>query len=167
MRDSNIPFRFDDAAMVKDKAGIAHIQRTQPVGNHDGGASCHKALHGLHDQGFRLYINGTCGLIQNEQGRIFWESAAGWRDMTKHATRSSALHRHKIFRTFCTVYEITVHQAVVAELKAPSQQPQGGEAADALLALMATLPPVPSEAQSRVSEDIKGHLYPRPQDTTP
>jgi len=64
------------------------------------------------------------------------------------------------------IYEITVHQAVVAELKAPAHQPQGGDAAHALLALMEALPP-PSQAQGRVSEEVKARLYPRPQDTTP
>jgi antitoxin (DNA-binding transcriptional repressor) of toxin-antitoxin stability system len=65
------------------------------------------------------------------------------------------------------IYEITVHHAVVAELKAPSHQPQGGDTADALLALMATLPPAPFVAQGRVSEEVKAHLYARPQDVTP
>jgi antitoxin (DNA-binding transcriptional repressor) of toxin-antitoxin stability system len=64
------------------------------------------------------------------------------------------------------IYEITVHQAVVAELKAPAHQPQGGEAAQALLTLMEALPP-PSHAQDHVSEEVTAHLYPRPQDTTP
>jgi antitoxin (DNA-binding transcriptional repressor) of toxin-antitoxin stability system len=65
------------------------------------------------------------------------------------------------------IYEITVHQTVVAELKAPSHQPQGGDAADALLALMEALAPAPSPAQGRVSEDVKAHLYTRPQDLIP
>ncbi len=65
------------------------------------------------------------------------------------------------------VYEITVHHAVVAELKAPSHQPQRGDAAHALLALMDALPPAQSAAQGRVSEDVKAHLYPQPQDPTP
>ena len=65
------------------------------------------------------------------------------------------------------IYEITVHQAVVAELKAPSHQPQGGDAAHALLALMEALPPAPSQAQGGVSEDVKAHLYARPQGPTP
>jgi len=65
------------------------------------------------------------------------------------------------------IYEITVHQAVVAELKAPSHQPQGGDAAHALLALIEALPPAPSQARGRVSEDVNAHLYARPQDPTP
>ena len=65
------------------------------------------------------------------------------------------------------IYEITVHQAVVAELKAPSRQPQGGDAAHALLALIEALPPAPSQARGRISEDVKAHLYARSQDTTP
>ena len=65
------------------------------------------------------------------------------------------------------IYEITVHQTVVAELKAPAHQPQGGDAAHALLALMEALPPASSAAQGRVSEGVKAHLYALPQDTTP
>jgi len=65
------------------------------------------------------------------------------------------------------IYEITVHQVVVAELKAPSFQPQGGDAAHALLALMAALPLAPGTALGRVSEDVKAHLHARPQDSTP
>ena len=62
------------------------------------------------------------------------------------------------------IYEITVHQAVVAELKAPPQLPQGGAAAHALLALIDQLPPVRSRPQGRVSEHVKAHLYTKPQD---
>ena len=65
------------------------------------------------------------------------------------------------------IYEITVHQAVVAELKAPPQLPQGGEAAQALLALIDQLPPARSRPPRRVSEHVKAHLYPKPQDPTP
>ena len=65
------------------------------------------------------------------------------------------------------IYEIVVHQAVVAELKAPSHQPQRGDAADALLALMETLQPAPFPAPGRVSEDVKAHLYTRLQDPIP
>ena len=65
------------------------------------------------------------------------------------------------------IYEITVHQAVVAELKAPPQLPQGGEAAHALLALIDQLPPVRSRPQGCVSEHVKAHLYTQPQDTAP
>jgi len=65
------------------------------------------------------------------------------------------------------IYEITVHQAVVAELKAPAQVPQGGDAAHALLALIEELPPARARAHERVSEDVKAHLYTTPQDTTP
>jgi hypothetical protein len=35
------------------------------------------------------------------------------------------------------------------------------------LALMDALPPAQSAAQGRVSEDVKAHLYPQPQDLTP
>ena len=65
------------------------------------------------------------------------------------------------------IYEITVHQAVVAELKAPPQLPQGGEAAQALLALIDQLPPVRSRPPGRVSAQVKAHLYTKPQDSTP
>ena len=65
------------------------------------------------------------------------------------------------------IYEITVHQAVVAELKAPPQLPQGGEAAQALLALMEQLPSVQSRPPGRVSAHVKAHLYTKPQDPTP
>jgi hypothetical protein len=65
------------------------------------------------------------------------------------------------------IYEITVHQVVVAELKAPPQLPQGGEAAQALLALIDQLPPVRSRSPRRVSEHVKAHLYTKPQDPAP
>jgi antitoxin (DNA-binding transcriptional repressor) of toxin-antitoxin stability system len=65
------------------------------------------------------------------------------------------------------IYEITVHQAVVAELKAPPQLPQGGEAAQALLALIDQLPPARSRPPRRVSAHVKAHLYTKPQDPTP
>ena len=54
------------------------------------------------------------------------------------------------------IYEITVHQAVVAELKAPPPLPQGGEAAQAILALIDQLPPSRSRPPRRVSEHVKG-----------
>ena len=65
------------------------------------------------------------------------------------------------------IYEITVHQAVVAELKAPPPLPQGGEAAQAILALIDQLPPSRSRPPRRVSEHVKAHLYTKPQDPTP
>ncbi len=64
------------------------------------------------------------------------------------------------------IYEITVHQAVVAELKSPPQLPQGGDAARALLALVDQLPAARSRPRGRVSADVKAHLYAKPQDTT-
>ena len=65
------------------------------------------------------------------------------------------------------IYEITVHQVVVAEPKAPPQLPPGGEAAQALLALIDQLPPARSRPLKRVSEHVKAHLYTKPQDPTP
>jgi hypothetical protein len=59
-------------------------------------------------------------------------------------------------------YEITIHQEVVAELKAPARIPQGGEAARELLAVMAQLPKTRSRKKLRVSENIKQHLYQKP-----
>ena len=59
-------------------------------------------------------------------------------------------------------YEITVHHEVVAELKAPPQLSEGGEAAKRLLAIMKQLPKPGSRKKVRVSENIKKHLYDSP-----
>lgn len=60
------------------------------------------------------------------------------------------------------IYEITVHHEVVAELKAPPQLSEGGEAAKRLLAIMEQLPKLRSRKKVRVSENIKKHLYDNP-----
>lgn len=60
------------------------------------------------------------------------------------------------------IYEITVHHEVVAELKAPPQLSEGGEAAKRLLAIMEQLPRPRSRKKVRVSENIKKHLYENP-----
>ena len=52
-------------------------------------------------------------------------------------------------------YEITVRQEVVAELKAPAQLPQGGEAASSLLAITAQLPKSKSRQKRKISADVK------------
>jgi hypothetical protein len=62
-------------------------------------------------------------------------------------------------------YEITIHDEVVAELKAPPALPRGGEAARELLALMERLPKPRSRKKVRVSENIKRHLYHSPHGT--
>jgi len=62
-------------------------------------------------------------------------------------------------------YEITIHDEVVAELKAPPSLPRGGEAARELLALMERLPKPRSRKKVRVSENIKQHLYHSPHGT--
>ena len=60
------------------------------------------------------------------------------------------------------VYEITVHQEVVAELKSPAQLPAGGAAAKELLAIIDQLPKSRSRRQGRVSENVKHYLeFPR------
>ena len=60
------------------------------------------------------------------------------------------------------VYEITVHQRVVAELKSPVQLPAGGEAAKELLAIIDQLPKPRSRQKGRVSENVKQYLYNKP-----
>ena len=65
------------------------------------------------------------------------------------------------------LYEITVDQAVVAALKAALQLLQGGEAAQALLALIDRLPPAWSWPPRRVSKHVKAPLYTKPQDPIP
>jgi len=62
-------------------------------------------------------------------------------------------------------YEITVHHEVVAELKAPAQLPQGGEAAKSLLAIIAQLPKSKSRRKGKISENVKAHLYPNPHES--
>ena len=46
-------------------------------------------------------------------------------------------------------YEITIHHEVVAELKAPAQLPQDGEAARKLLALIEQLPKINIASRAR------------------
>ena len=68
----------------------------------------------------------------------------------------------QIQRNPSLTYEITVHHEVVAELKAPPQLSEGGEAAKRLLAIMEQLPKPKSKKKVRVSANIKKHLYDSP-----
>ena len=63
-------------------------------------------------------------------------------------------------------YEITVHQEIVAELRSPSQLPQGGQAAKQLLTLIDQLPPAPAGEATDISTHIHDHLYPSMDETT-
>ena len=63
-------------------------------------------------------------------------------------------------------YEITVHQEIVAELRSPSQVPQGGEAAKQLLAIIDQLPPAPAGDATDISTHVHEHLYPSADETT-
>lgn len=63
------------------------------------------------------------------------------------------------------IYEITVHQVVVAELKSPAQLPAGREAAKELLTLIDQLPKTRSGQKGRVSENVKQYLYSRSDET--
>lgn len=63
-------------------------------------------------------------------------------------------------------YEITVHQEIVAELRSPSQLPQGGEAAKQLLAIIDQLPPAPAGEATDISTHVNEHLYPSVDETT-
>lgn len=63
-------------------------------------------------------------------------------------------------------YEITVHQEIVAELRSPSQLPQGGEAARQLLAIIDQLPQAPAGEEISISEHVSQSLYPNVDETT-
>ena len=57
-------------------------------------------------------------------------------------------------------YQITVHQEIVAELRAPSQLPPGGEAAKQLLAIIDQLAPASAGEKIDISTHVNEHLYP-------
>lgn len=63
-------------------------------------------------------------------------------------------------------YEITVHQEVVAELRSPSQLPEGGEAAKQLLSIIDQLPPASVADVTNTSEHINHYLYPGTSETS-
>ena len=59
-----------DGSCIQDGHPIGALDRTEAMGDDQGGAPLHESLEGLLDQVFALGIQGTGGLVENEDGRI-------------------------------------------------------------------------------------------------
>src|SRR5436309_8801358 len=66
--------------------------------DHERGAALHQALHGTDDGVFRPRIDGTRGLVENEDGRVL-EKGTGERDALALAARQA----HAAFTDLCLV----------------------------------------------------------------
>ena len=60
----------DKTAFVERQQEFAALQRGQPVGDREGRAPLHQAVHGLHDGGFGLEINRARRLVDGLAARI-------------------------------------------------------------------------------------------------
>src|SRR5688572_13566178 len=68
-----IPSSMHNPTMLNLKACVTHVQRAQAVGNHQCRTANHQTRHRFHDGGLCSDIDGTGGLIEDENGGIFEE----------------------------------------------------------------------------------------------
>ena len=68
---------LDDASLFHDHDAVRVLDRGEPVGNHEAGASVHQGVHTALDQDFRSGIDRGCRLVEN-QGRGICNCGTGY-----------------------------------------------------------------------------------------
>ena len=66
---------FNDAAMLHHHHAIGVLNGAEPVRHDQSGAALHEALQGFLHQPFRLVVQRRCGLIQQQDRRVFVNGA--------------------------------------------------------------------------------------------
>ena len=61
---------LNDTATLEYQDPVGAPESAEPVGNHKSGPALHGIFQGRHDLMFSLGIDRSCGIIQDQDGRI-------------------------------------------------------------------------------------------------
>ena len=82
---------LDDAALLQNHNAVRVAHRGQAVGNHEGGAAVHQAVHAVLHQLLGAGINGGSCLIQNQHRRVSNGSAGNGQQLALALTQVGAV----------------------------------------------------------------------------